>query len=393
MFLLPPRCLFPEKYDSFSFPARLIFVCFVYPMDDAEIKGALMAKDPESLEGIPNDYRFSDGTGLIHWASMYNNLDVCRRLVGCHGAVNSVGGVLDSSPLYYALYNSNYRVMKLLIEHGADITYVNKSGLGLLHTCARFDDVLGMVLLLSHGADIGVRDTRKRTLWTYARIKRAKNVTRFLEVSTMIGRHRRWMVEGMFIGMHWVSFFLGRRWQVGVAVALLIFWGRVAHTRLPMYLNLFYSFYISYRIFGRGYEHIIYMLEYFSTLLRLVVSKPRFGPVSTCSGARELISAMIDQDEYTMENFCYTCLARKTGGTKHCSICNRCILGFDHHCPCINRCISRDSAELFGSHLLSTLTVAVSVLLSNQIPEMGLELVSVATFIILVLAARSPRPV
>ncbi|ADM12393.1 ankyrin repeat-containing protein [Encephalitozoon intestinalis ATCC 50506] len=366
-------------------------------MDDEEIKAALMANSSVFLDSVPNSYSFSDGTGLIHWASMYNNLDVCHRLVKDPGIVNSVGGALDSSPLYYALYNSNYKVMKLLIENGADITYVNKSGMGLLHTCARFDDVLGMVLLLSYGADAGVEDFKGRTLRVYARGKRARNVERFLEANRVTDRYKIWMIEGISIGMHWGSFFLGKAWQVGVVAVFLIFWGRVARTRLPVYLNLFYSFYISYKVLGEDFEHTTHTLEYFFNLVCLFLTRPRFGPVGTYQEARELVSTMIEQDEYTMEHFCYTCLVRKAGGTKHCSICERCVLGFDHHCPCINKCVSKDSMKLFQRHLLSTLTVTMGVLLSGRTPDVSLELMSVAAFVVLVLVAsasvKSPRPV
>ncbi|AFN83875.1 ankyrin repeat-containing protein [Encephalitozoon romaleae SJ-2008] len=366
-------------------------------MDDEEIKDALMANNTKSLKAVPNNYKFSDGTGLIHWASMYNNLDMCRRMMECRGAANSVGGVLDSSPLYYALYNSNYKVMKFLIENGADIRYVNKSGLGLLHTCVRFDDVLGMILLLSYGADVNTKDTKNRTLWTYAKVKGARNVQRFLETNVVPGRYNEWGLEGFSIGMHGMSFFFGRTYQIGVIVMFLVFWGRIARTRAPMYLNLFYSFYIGCNVIEESCEHSVYALEYFFTLFRLFLSDPRFGSVSTYDKVKELVSTMIEQDEYMVENFCYTCLGRKGDGVKHCSICNRCVLEFDHHCPCINSCISKDIMGLFRRHLLSTFTVTVNVLLSGHASEVRMELVSVTVFIVLILAAgmdiRRPKPI
>ncbi|KAG5860234.1 palmitoyltransferase [Encephalitozoon hellem] len=365
-------------------------------MDDEEIKAALMANNTGTLEAVPNNYRFSDGTGLIHWASLYNNMDICRRLVEDRNVVNSVGGVLDSTPLYYALYNSNYKVMKLLIENGADIAYVNKSGLGLLHTCARFDDVLGMALLLSYGADVNAKDTKNRTLWMYAKTKGARCVQRFLEANVVQRKHNEWVLEGLSMGVHGMSLFLGKMHQIGVVGMFLIFWGRIARTRFPMYLNLFYSFYIGCNAVEKSCEHIVYAFKYFFTLSRLFLSVPAFGTVRTYSEIRELVSTMVDQDEYETENFCYTCLERKASGTKHCSICSRCVLAFDHHCPCINSCVGKDTMGLFREHLLSTLTVVVNVLLSGHASGMSFELMSIAIFIVLILAAsvtgRSPRP-
>lgn len=351
-------------------------------MDDNEVKSALIENNTEALHAIPDSHRFSDGTSLIHWASMYGNKHVFERVATTLN-VNEPGGMLNSTPLYYAAYNSNHRLMAALLERGASTAHVNGSGAGLLHTCTRFDDVLGVVLLLCYGADAGAVDRRGRTLLEYAAERNSRHVLRFLQARRPARSIRK---NALLIGMHGLFLSLGMWSRLALAALFFLCWWRIAHTRFSAYLNIFYTLYIGWMSVRARPELAVHVARYIHALLRLLLCRPRFGPARLHSESRGLVLRMINDEEYDTRHFCYTCLERRARGSRHCSICNRCVLDFDHHCPCIDRCVDKHGMMCFRDYLFATFTVAATILLSGM-PGITAELVAVAAFVLPVMIA------
>ncbi|KAH3745574.1 S-acyltransferase 15 [Pelomyxa schiedti] len=47
------------------------------------------------------------------------------------------------------------------------------------------------------------------------------------------------------------------------------------------------------------------------------------------------------------EDFCEECNQAKPPRSRHCHVCNKCILGMDHHCPWVPQCIGKNNRKLF----------------------------------------------
>ena len=74
----------------------------------------------------------------------------------------------------------------------------------------------------------------------------------------------------------------------------------------------------------------------------------------TCTSDPGVISSKIDSilalPSYLYDNYlfipdkeCQTCKLIKPARSKHCSICNHCVLKFDHHCIWLNKCIGKNN--------------------------------------------------
>ena len=66
-------------------------------------------------------YTLGQGSTLLHIAAQQNRLAIAKRLLGAGADVNVKGGYDDGSPLHFAAWDNHPEMIRLLLEHGANI--------------------------------------------------------------------------------------------------------------------------------------------------------------------------------------------------------------------------------------------------------------------------------
>jgi ankyrin repeat protein len=106
------------------------------------------------------------GRTLLHAAAYSGNLEVVQRLIEYHPTYINARDEGGFTPLLIASEGSNSKdgsVLRLLLEHGADINVQNQDGKTPLHEALTYGALEVVRLLLKHGADVEAKDNYGKT--------------------------------------------------------------------------------------------------------------------------------------------------------------------------------------------------------------------------------------
>jgi Ankyrin repeats (3 copies)/Ankyrin repeats (many copies) len=116
--------------------------------------------------GADLDARGQIRTNPLHAAAHYGNLEVARVLIEYDPAAIHARDSDKSTPLHWASIGLNVKggpVVRLLLEHGADINAQTNIGRTPLHWASKWGVLEVVRLLLEHGADVEVKNNNGET--------------------------------------------------------------------------------------------------------------------------------------------------------------------------------------------------------------------------------------
>jgi Ankyrin repeats (3 copies) len=117
------------------------------------------------------DVRGQDGRNSLHGAASSGNLEVVRILIEYYPAYIDAREDDGSTPLLCASRGRNSKdgsVVRLLLEHGADINVQGHSGWTPLHWASHYGALEIVRLLLEHGAGVEAKNFHDKTALQYA---------------------------------------------------------------------------------------------------------------------------------------------------------------------------------------------------------------------------------
>jgi ankyrin repeat protein len=136
---------------------------YVRPLVAALAGEHFQTADLLRLNGADRDARGLNGKIPLHGAADSGNFKVVRILIEYDPAYLNARDGLGRTPLFLASRRRNGSVLRLLLEHGADINVQDEDGWTPLYL-ASYNGALEVVrLLLEHSADVEVKDMSGET--------------------------------------------------------------------------------------------------------------------------------------------------------------------------------------------------------------------------------------
>ena len=311
-----------------------------------------------------------------------------------HDFINSRTETEHITPLHYAAFRGNIKVIKLLIQNNANIQALTYNGLNMLHKGAQgnspnsiiyfntkykmdltstnneqlnalhFAAISGMdnsvIFLLNMGLNPNLQDIHGNTALHYAVkynqiriIKKLlqnganKNILNKNKISPVMLARENPELSEIFLkkGICQKLFFkpdINKKTKLSNINMLLFI---ILHITVIFLTFVMLMPYFDDTIFSLIYLTVSFLL--FVLFLVLSFSDP--GKLINNEDSSML--DIVEKGEL-LEDYCPKCLIKINYRTKHCLICEKCVDEFDHHCFWVGNCIGKNNFSLFFVFLI-----------------------------------------
>ena len=289
------------------------------------------------------------------------------------------------TPLHYASFVGDIKLIKLLIHNGADISIKTNNNFNMIHLAVMGNKVTSLYYFYKkYKIDISSNDSKNNTLlhlaayfnsnkiFNYLLTVKKINVNsknkdgftplHFAVVNQNISIIKKLLIKGAHSSIknnsQETAFDLAKK-NNNLEIQKILKENKCKYSILNYshfskifliiinLLSLSFIFYIKFDL-----RTIFYIIWLFILMIFII----RFYLIDTTkyNNQPNYLLNLIEIEEKPIDDYCLNCQILQNSETIHCLICNKCIEGFDHHCHWLNKCIGVKNMNAFY-HLLFAL--------------------------------------
>ena len=368
-----------------------------------EVKDFFETLNEENEEKIINDIKNSsikiwayineDGLTPLHQSISLNLYELSKQIIVSakdnltpkefYSFINC-GTNKGQQPLHYASFVGNIKLIKLLIQNGADISAKTNNGFNVLHLSIMGNKISPFYYFIQkYNVNINSRDSKDNTslhLATYFNSKKifnylltsdnikvnSKNKEGFTPLHFAVVSQNKSMIKKLLIkgadssiknDKLFTPYDLAKKNNYYLIQNILqgnqykysiLNYSTYTKAFLILMHIISISFIFNIKFDIKTIFYIIWLLIY-SFFIYTFYSKD----TTRFNNRKNYLINLLENEEKPIEDFCLNCQIERKFGTVHCLICNKCIEGFDHHCYWLNKCVGIKNKSVFFYLLLS----------------------------------------
>ncbi|XP_022784981.1 palmitoyltransferase ZDHHC17-like isoform X2 [Stylophora pistillata] len=109
-------------------------------------------------EGVDVNTLDKENVSALHWAAINNRIRIAEYFVKKGAIVDRKGGILDATPLHWAVRQGHLEMVVFLMKHGADPSSLDIEGCSCLHVAVQNSQMGVVAYLISKGMDVDLLD-------------------------------------------------------------------------------------------------------------------------------------------------------------------------------------------------------------------------------------------
>ena len=270
----------------------------------------------------------SKGYNMIHKAAMGNKPSAIIYFNKKYNMNLEDTDENQMNALHLATRNCMENSVIYLLNLGINVNLKDKEGNTALHYAVRKGQIRIIKKLIQRGADINIPDFKKKK----TPVMLAKNNPEILEIFRKKG-----ICEKLFFKPDISKKTLCSNKNMFLFIILHI-------------IIIFFVFFVLLPYFNSTIFGIIYVVISCLVFI-LYISLSCSNPGRMVNKEYKDILDLVESGQEA-EDFCPLCLVKNKFRSKHCLICEICVDEFDHHCFWVGNCIGKDNYTLFFIFLI-----------------------------------------